>query len=357
MKRILVTGAGGSASFNYIQSLRDNPDKEQFYIVGCDSSKYHLELPPVDRRYLIPPCHDPAYITSLNQIIKKERIDFIHVQPDPEVLVIGKHREKLQAKTLLPATKTIETCQNKMAVVHRLAKKGISIAQSFPVSSEQALKTQIADLLKTQEKVWVRAIRGAGSKAALPVKSFDQAKMWIAYWREMKGLRFEDFMISEYLPGKEYAFQSFWINGELQMSQARERIAYVFGNLTPSGQSSSPSVAKTVHNAEVNELATKAVRTIDPLATGIFCVDMKTNVQGQVAVIEINAGRFFTTSYFFSAAGFNMPYYYTKYALGEQISQKPRPYNNLVKNLYWIRMIDMGYKIISEKKWTSKKIT
>jgi carbamoyl-phosphate synthase large subunit len=84
-------------------------------------------------------------------------------------------------------------------------------------------------------------------------------------------------MVSEFLPGKEYAFQSIRENGEIVMSQARERIEYLYGFLSPSGQSSTPSIAKTVHNEEINELVSKVVKLIDPNATGIFCADLKTD--------------------------------------------------------------------------------
>jgi carbamoyl-phosphate synthase large subunit len=171
----------------------------------------------------------------------------------------------------------------------------------------------------------------------------------------MKGLKYSDFMVCEFLPGKEFAFQSIWKDGEIITSQARERMEYVFGNLTPSGQSSSPSIAKTVHRNDVNKIATEAVKTIDKKATGIFCVDMKENKQGVPSITEINCGRFFTTSNFFSTAGSNMPYFYIKMAYGEKLPNLPK-YNAIPKGWYWIRTIDMGCKLIKGEKWTSKKL-
>ena len=60
----------------------------------------------------------------------------------------------------------------------------------------------------------------------------------------------------------EFAWQSLWYNGELVTSQARERLEYIFGNLTPSGQTSSPSVAKTVNRDDVNEAGKNAVLAV-----------------------------------------------------------------------------------------------
>ncbi len=353
MKRVLVTGAGGSAASNYIQSLRKNPKKEKFYIVGVDKSQYHIELANVDKRYLMPGIHDPSYIQKLNSIIKKERIDYVHPQPDIEVDLLSKHVKEIKTKMLLPDRKTIDLCQNKMQLTDLLKKNNVNVPEAYYLQSERDLEKALKKLFKTNEKVWLRAIRGAGSRAALPVKNIDHAKMWVDYWRVMKGLNYADFMVSEFLPGDEYAFQSFWIKGKLIMSQARKRIEYIFGNLTPSGQSSSPSVAVTVHNDDVNKLAHDAIKIADKDATGIFCADIKTNKDGKVCLIEINAGRFFTTSNFFSEAGLNMPYYYTKYALGEPVKHTLKPFNNIPAGWYWIRMIDMGYKLIKPNDWTS----
>ncbi len=356
MKRILVTGAGGSAAYNYIESLRKNPKGEKFYIVGGDISRYHIELSDLDQKYILPKVSDPNYLKKLNQLIKKEKIDFIHCQPDVEVEFLAKNRQKVKAKSFLPDQRTVEICQNKMEFNKILSQAGIKMPEAYYIDSEKSLEAAMKKLLKNHEKVWLRAIRGAGARGALPVKKVEHAKMWIDYWREMKGLGYGDFMVSEFLPGAEYAWQSLWFNGELLMSQARERIEYIFGNLTPSGQSSSPSVARTVCNKAINEMAYQAIKTIDPKASGIFCADIKTNKDGIPVLIEINIGRFFTTSFFFSEAGVNMPYYYTKLGLEGKIEHNKKQFDNLAADLYWVRMIDMGYKLVEDGKWTSQKI-
>jgi hypothetical protein len=72
-------------------------------------------------------------------------------------------------------------------------------------------------------------------------------------------------------------------------------------------------------------------------------------------VTEINAGRFFTTSNFFAAAGANMPYEYVRLAYGENVDGLPR-YDAVEEGLYWVRMIDMGYKLVREGEWRSKRV-
>jgi len=353
MKRILVTGAGGPAASNFIKSLRMAPEK--FYIVGTDINHYHLELSDVDKAYILPSVSSSNYLRLLNQIIKKEKIELIHSQPDPEVIFLSENREKINTKVFLPAKKTIRICQNKIETYNILKKNNIPVGESYLVKNVKDLRKALRNLLKNHEKVWIRAIKGAGSRAALPIKYFEHAKMWIDYWEKMKKIGYGNFMVTEFLPGKEFAFQSLWKDGELIVSQARERLEYLFGNITPSGQTSTPSVAKTVHRNDINKIVTDGIKAIDPQATGIFCVDLKENKKGIPCITEINAGRFFTTSNFFSEAGLNMPYYYVKLAFGERLP-KLKKYNPLPPNFYWIRQVDMGYKLIKEKKWKSKKL-
>ena len=162
-------------------------------------------------------------------------------------------------------------------------------------------------------------------------------------------------MVSEFLPGREFAFQSLWRNGRLITSAARERLEYVFGHLMPSGQSSSPSVARTIHRDDVNELASAAILAADPRATGVFCVDLKEDESGRPLITEINAGRFFTTSNFLAEAGANMPYEYVRLARGEDVDGLA-PYDAVEEGLYWVRMIDMGYKLVREDEWSATQL-
>ena len=76
MKRILVTGAGGSAAVNFVKSLRASP--EPFYLVGSDINKFYIEISQVDKRYILPKPTEGNYIEKLNEIINKERIEMVH---------------------------------------------------------------------------------------------------------------------------------------------------------------------------------------------------------------------------------------------------------------------------------------
>jgi PylC-like, N-terminal domain/ATP-grasp in the biosynthetic pathway with Ter operon len=351
VKRILVTGAGGSAASNFVASLRLAP--EPFYVVGVDVSPYHLELADVDARYLVPRVDAPEYFDALNYLIAREGVELVHAQPDPEVALLARERDRIDARTFLPSQRTVEVCQDKARFVNALSAEGLPAPDARTFEDEQTLRRATKEILDVHGRAWLRAIRGAGARAALPVTTPAQAAAWVTYWIDVRGMTHEQFMVSQFLPGREYAFQSLWFEGELVTSAARERLEYLFGSLVPSGQTSTPSVARTVHRDDVNDLCERAIVAIDPSATGIFCVDLKEDADGHPLITEVNCGRFFTTSNFLAAAGANMPHTFVKLAYGEPIESLPRT-NAAPADLYWVRMIDMGYKLVPADGWSAR---
>ena len=343
--RILVTGGGGSAASNFVDALRQ-ADRE-YEIVAVDTRPYHLQLIDADAKFLVPSVQDPAYVETMNRIIAAQRIDFVHAQPDVEVAFLARNAERVDARLFLPPADEIELCHDKMAFHATLAAAGAPVPEAHHLRDAESVDAAVGTLLAEHPRVWVRAIRGAGARASLPVTSAAQAHAWIDYWHDHQGLRHTDFMASEFLPGREFAWQSLWFEGELVTSQARERIEYIFGNLTPSGQTSSPSVARTVNRDDVNAAGEQAVRAISGRPHGVHCVDMKEDRSGRPRVTEINAGRFFTTSNFFAHAGLNMPDMYVRLGCGEDLEPSPPRHNPLPEELYWVRMIDMGFALVS----------
>jgi glutathione synthase/RimK-type ligase-like ATP-grasp enzyme len=344
MKTILLTGAGGSAAANFLDALRRSG--RDYRVVGADSSPVRLHLSAADARVLIPRTESgrAPYRDALLAAIERWDVDVVHPQPDPEVRLIGSLRSELPAVTFLPSQPAIELAADKMAFAETMVRAGVPVPASLPFESLADVADETTRLLKEHPKVWVRARSGAGSRAALPVRSGEQAEAWVEWWCAERGLSPADFMACEFLPGREFAFQSLWQGGGLVAGQTRERVEYLYGHLTPSGQTSTPAVARTVRNPAVDAIACSAIRALDPAPEGVYCVDIKEDADGCPKVTEINAGRFFTTSNFFAAAGLNMPDMLVRAALGERLP--PVGTSPLPSDLYWIRMVDMGYALV-----------
>jgi carbamoyl-phosphate synthase large subunit len=340
--KLLLTGAGGSASSNVLDALKlSTLDLD---IIGVDSSQRMIALSAASQKFLVPHATDEEYLSDIIKLVEKYSIQVIHVQPDSEVNVLSANREKLNASIFLPDQDAIDLARDKEKFAVAMRKAAVPV----PISGDGGGKLEFiqvcSELLRSVPKLWVRARTGAGSRASLPVTSTSQAVNWIEWWIQEKNLAWEDFQVSEFLPGQEYALQTVWQNGLLISAEARVRISYLYGFLTPSGQSSTPSVARTTSNPEVYEVGLNAIRALSKNPHGIFCVDMKTDFDEKIKVTEINAGRFFTTSNFFAHAGVNMPEMSVRGALGETLS--PIGVGTLGDDLFWIRMVDMGFKLV-----------
>ena len=318
------------------------------YLIGTDVNRYHIELPDVDERYIVPKFTNPNYIDKLNRLIEKTGAEMVHPQPDGEVRVLSENRERINAITFLPAKETIRICQDKFESAKIWEKNGIPVAKTV-------LIRDVCDLEEAENTLgypyWLRATVGFSSRGSTLVENIEVAKYWIGYWRARQNVDWT-FMAQEYLPGQIIAFQSIWKDGEVITSQARVRLEYLYPYLAPSGITNTPTVAVTVNRDDINRIATECVLAIDPRATGIFCVDLRENENGIPCPTEINAGRFFTTSFFFARAGINMPYYYVKSAYGETIPNLPK-YNALPAGLYWIRHMDAPTILRKEGQWRS----
>ncbi|MHA1439392.1 MAG: ATP-grasp domain-containing protein [Promethearchaeota archaeon] len=328
MKKILVTGAGGPAGVNFLRSLTSVDEKMELF--GTDISLYHKEFakPWTNKMYLVPRATSKDYIPALNEIIEENKIELIHSQPDIEVLIISENREKLKAMTFLPKKETIRILQDKFKSAEIWKDKGFPTVKAIEINPNNLENDLSKSLSQFGDKIWIRAKKGAGGTGSTLVENIETGVNWIKYWHS-RGKNWE-FIAQEYLPGRNIAFQSIFKDGELITSQARERLEYIYPYLAPSGITGTPIVAKTIHDDKVNEMATQAVLAIDSGATGIFCVDMKEDKYGNICPTEINAGRFFTTSYFFSYAAkkynvpkANMPYIFIKLAYKEKIPEGP----------------------------------
>jgi len=350
VKRILCTGAGGPAGINFTQSLRVSGEK--MFLVGTDSNEYFVHLSMTDKTVLVPRAKNPNYIDALNEIIAKEKIEFLHAQPDVEVEAVSEKREKINAAVFLPSKAAVKACQDKLESAKVWKKKNVPVARTIEVKKDEDIDRALAEF---GSPIWIRARHGAGGRGSTPADNRETAVAWIRYWKSRK-VNWE-FIAQEHLPGRNIAFHSIWKNGELVTSMARERIEYIYPYLAPSGIMGTPAVQRTVHDKAVNKIGTEAVLSIDPSFSGIASVDLKENAKGVPCVTEINPARMFTTSFFFSFASkvlrkdycANIPYLCVKLAYKEALPDMPK-YDSLPADVYWIRHMDAPAKLVKDGK-------
>ncbi|HXG35607.1 MAG TPA: carboxylate--amine ligase, partial [Dehalococcoidia bacterium] len=327
---VLITGAGGAPALNFINSLRVAP--EPIYTIGVDCDKYALARAHSDSRHLVPRCDDPDYIMVLRQIITETGAQALFVQPDPEVAVISENRHRLGVTVFLPEKETVRICQNKYETYRRWQEAGLRVPQTLLVSNRADLARAFTEF----GDIWLRPVTGAAGRGALHPQSLEEA----CYWLDVSQ-GWGRYTAARYLSPQSVTWQSIWNQGQLVVAQGRLRLYWEFADRAPSGVTGITGTGMTIADPELDELAQRAIFAVDSVPNGVFSVDFTYDDQGLPNPTEINIGRFFTTHFFFTAAGLNMPYILVKLAYGEQPPLPRQRVNPLPPDLLWVRGMDM----------------
>jgi carbamoyl-phosphate synthase large subunit len=361
----VVTGSGGLAGVNFVRALRAS--KRGYYIIGTDFNRYHIEYPDVDARYLTPRHSDPSFVPRISSLVKEEKADFLHPQPSSEALVITSNRKRIGCSVFLPTKKVMELGQDKLRSQQVLSNKGIPVANTRTVALAGDVKEAFSELSvdlspESGSPVWVRARHGAGGQLSLLCGSYREAQHWIELW-VLRGRPIGEFILQEYLPGRNIAWDSLWSDGKLVTSYARERLEYPFKHISPSGITGTPSVARIVRDERVNEVAQAAVRAIDPRPNGAYSVDVKESSRGEPCVTEVDSGKFHSTMPlwgYIAVRHLRMPWYanladlYVRLGMGED-SPKSIPHTDLIpEGYYLLRDMDVGAFLWREDGWKER---
>jgi len=345
MRKILVTGSGGIGGVNFVRALKLFSDK--FFIVGTDFNKYYLQFAELDERIISPKHSDPNFITFLNQLVEKYKIEFLHPQPSSEALVVSQNLEKIIINTLLPPSNVIST--DKLETQKILLKSGVLVAKTKVIDNYDLIENTFEEL--GGGPLWIRAKSGAGGNLSLLCNNSSEVEYWMKLWILRGKANFSDFMLQQYLPGRNIAWDSFWYKGKLISSFTRERLEYPLKHISPSGITGTPTVSKIIVDESVNRIGENAVKSVDDKPNGNYAVDLKEDNDGNWHVTEIDSGKFHTTTplWGFISTKFlkqdpfnNFPYLYTMLGL-EEISDPGFLGNDIYpEGLHILRHIDCG---------------
>ena len=315
--RLLFTSAGNGSSNNLTRSIRAGAGPS--FIVGCNDDQFSLKKSDADRNYVVPPADHPEWSEVLRWIIKTERLDLIIPTVDSDVESLSRARKTLGEYLFLPGESVLEVCRDKYRLISLLRRNGIDAPETYPVRDLKNVN-RIFQQLKGGRPLWCRVRRGAGSLGALPVQTAEQARSWIRYWKEMRGVPVASFLLSEYLPGRDFGCQSVWKDGRLVLIKTYERLSYLGMGSQPSRFSSVAALAKTVFESKVVDTCVRAIKLLDARASGVFSIDLKEDVRGIPCITEVGVGRFTSATNIFDMVGkHNMARTFVQLAQGKRI--------------------------------------
>ena len=347
-ERLLVTSAGTGPSNNLIRSLRAG--HPSVGIIGCHDDPFILTSSAADRRYLIPSV-GPAWARALRRVARAEGVDLVIPSTDADTLALSRMRADLARYLFLPRPSLVELCADK----YRLARRLRSLGLPAPATARVRHLRDVDAIFRrfngrSGAPLWCRVRRGAGSRGAIPVATAAQARSWIAYWRDMRGVPVAAFTLSEYLPGRDLGCQSVWKNGTQLLVKTYERLSYLTSGTQAGPVSSVPALTKTVREPEIAALCARVIRALDPRASGVFGIDLKQDADGVARVTEINAGRFSSTTNLLDLTGkHNMTTVYLQAALGERVDLRDE--YDVAEYHYLLRDIDAVPRILREEEF------
>jgi len=348
MKNILITGIGGGGSNNLYESLLQSKlNIDDYIIYGSNISKEVLAKSQIKENFLLPVATSPKYKAALIKLIKEQGIDLIIPNNDREVGVISEIREELPCKVFLPDKESVKFCQDKHEMYLKLKDHGIPMAHSYEIKSLEDIKTAMDKI--GGEKFWIRPKVGAGSKGATWVKNYEQAVAWVNLWIELRGFKLENFTVSEFLPGRDFCFQSVWKDGELVLAKMCERMSYFGGENRLSGMSSTPAVAKTIRDEKALEVIFKSVKLLTSNPHGNFNFDLKGRENGEMCITECNVGRFCMITPIFDRTGKHSTAEYYVRAAFDDVGNEIEDPIDIEEDNYMLRELDTLPTIINEK--------
>lgn len=355
---IVVTSAGGPAAENVIKNL--NLINECPPIHGIDMDKWMLKLSSADYKHVVPRAINSdnsineIYLECLNGLQQSYGVKLVIPQSDVEVYICSKERKRLPPM-VLPNHEVIELCQDKGTLYEYLEKAGIAIPpyknptpRNIQELSFETPNYGVWSPSQWKYPCWVRARYGAGGNKGFVCRNWRDFRAMAEFYRDRENINWQ---MVKLLEGNDYSWTSLWNKGELVTSVLKERLKWVYNRI------GTTAIQRTVHDEEVNlycESIVEAIKGIDNTLTGIMMIDMKQDKDnGKFYITEINSGRLGTVNYFYGYTSqkifgdnrLNIPWLLWLINNEKKLPVLPK-FNAFPKDLYWIRHIDMGMRLI-----------
>ncbi len=284
--RILITGACGVTPRAIARSLQFSQRFPGATLIGTDrgGNWYGFYEGLYDRVYLVPDTHDPRYQEVMDDVCRTEAIDVAIVSPEQEVLFWS--GRDFPVPTLLPSPLVARVAVSKKILYETLLGSGL-IPRYGIVTRADLLARRRLDF--DHGPVWLRDFSDASSSGmgAIKVHDAEQAYSWAYLNPEIA-----EYMVAEYLPGRNFGCCLLFRDDELLKVGCYERLEYFGGQLIVSGVSGNISRGRLVNDVGPRTAAEQAIRSVsrqqnEPV-NGLFTVDLREAADGSPKVTEIN---------------------------------------------------------------------
>ena len=258
-RRVLVTGAGGTAAFGFLY-LAERADID-FYAADIDPVASGLYLVPAVRRVLLPRGDAPEFVATVVDVCRRLEIDVLVPTVDIELLPLAAVRGALarSGTVLLAAPEaTLVACLDK-AELARVCAADCELPDTAVLT--EGTPVSLPSIVKPRA--------GNGSRG---VRLLTEPQDLVGVPRDGSHI------VQEYLPGEELSVDIFVRSDGVVVSAVPRTRDKVDSGVAVAG--------RTVADAECVQVATTAARAVG--LRGIGNVRLRRRADGRPALLEVN---------------------------------------------------------------------
>ena len=287
---ILITGVGGPTPRSFARAIKEIGNYAEYRLIGTDIHPYaigHYQSYLIDQSYVTKKSSEPGYWKEMESLINKEKIDIAIILPEQEVLAWSKKQanDGLPCKALIPPIDAVDQMLDKGILTKALTGTGLVPKFLMIDPNDPNLQSNTESVL--EYPYWIRSATGSSGLGSYKIESFNDLVRWIAI---NKGIN--NFIASEYLPGRNLACKMLYYKGKLLRSACAERVNYIMAKITPSRITGNTSFGRLINDDEVFEVSKKAMEIMFELTGaerhGFYTVDLKEDKNGIPMITEIN---------------------------------------------------------------------
>lgn len=127
--RVLVTGIGGNVGQGILRNIRSC--FPEIYLVGIDIASFTAGNHLCDKTFKVPYSYEDNYISTINEIVRSERIELIIPSTDYEVYYLSLNKDNINATILASDYNTSKIYLDKFLTYEFLSENNIAFAKSW----------------------------------------------------------------------------------------------------------------------------------------------------------------------------------------------------------------------------------
>lgn len=313
--KILITGGGGVTGRAIARSIKLSPIYKNAILISADiyQNKYGIFEGLFDRCYKMPHVDEENYFLKTQELIRLEKPDVVLIMTEKEAIYWGT-KEKIFDSLISPYDFSI-IAGNK-ARLYSILEDDKLVPEHVLFDRKEISFEKIFNEKFNSRPVWVRCYEEGTSsgKGAYLVNTIYDAKAWFDMNPSITS-----YLVSDVLPGGNYACNLLFYQGKLLQHAIYERVEYFMPHLSPSGITGNICVGKLINDKRVLDNSLASIRAIElktsTKANGIYTVDLKGDNENNPLITEINLRHTAATSSF-AQGGCNMAEYQISATLG-----------------------------------------